>query len=305
MFKRLNIVLGAIAFALGGFSQALAQAAHDPDYQIRPGDELNVIVYGESNLTQTVKVLPGGAIVVPLAGQIIVGGMTPTQAGRAVGKAFSSFLKRPNVTVAVSQEAPVEVLVLGNVKSPGRYQLQPQSRLTDALAAAGGLGPTDGDLPTARLETPGKPIRETSLQRLLREGDVSLNVPIGDETTVYVPSPLTLDVQVLGAVEHPGDVTLHEGDRLSRAIARAGTSPNVSADLNHVTVRRMKPNGQPQTTTVNMYEALHGGDVAKDPVLQKGDLVYVPQGSSGRGTASAITTIFYGIALGLRQLVGP
>jgi hypothetical protein len=58
------------------------------------------------------------------------------------------------VTVAIYSVGPVEALVLGNVKVPGKYTLPPPARLTDAIAAAGGLGPVDGDLPDARLEAP-------------------------------------------------------------------------------------------------------------------------------------------------------
>ena len=81
----------------------------------------------------------------------------------------------------------------------------------DALAAAGGLGPTDGDLPDARVSD-GNVVQNVSLQRLLHGGDLSQNVTLANGVTIYVPSPATFNIQVYGAVDHPGDVTLHEGD---------------------------------------------------------------------------------------------
>jgi polysaccharide export outer membrane protein len=298
--RRVLRALGALAAIVIG-AAAIPAGAVSGDYHIRPGDELAVSVYGEPNLTQAaVTVLPGGGIVIPLAGQVHVGGLTPTEAGDAVTHALARYVKHPSVTVAVAKEGPVEVLVLGNVKTPGKYELQAESRLTDALAAAGGLGPTDGNYPVARIAVGDGKVEERSLQGLLHDGDVSLNVPMQNEMTVYVPSPLVFNVQVIGAVDHPGDVAIHPGDRLTMAIARAGAGPQANADLNHVTVRHTAPDGKVQTTSVNLYEVLRNGDLSKDVTLQKGDLVYVPQGVGRRDNVSP----FANLLIGLRGLIG-
>jgi polysaccharide export outer membrane protein len=184
-------------------------------------------------------------------------------------------------------------LVLGNVTKPGKYELPSRSRLTDAIASAGGLGITDGAYPDARLANAHGDVQQVSLQKLLHDGDTAENYPLGDEMTVYVPSPLTLQVQVLGAVDKPGDVQVHEGDRLSMAIARAGTGTNSQADLNHITLRRMQPGGTTQTMNINLYDVLKSGDLSRDPVLQKNDLVYVPQSSGHSDRVSGPASLLY------------
>jgi polysaccharide export outer membrane protein len=251
-------------------------------------------VFGEPTLTDPqVHVVPGGLIGLPLAGQIRVGGLTPAQAGRKIEAALSKYVRNPRVTVSIQAVGPVDVLVLGDVKLPGKYTLQAESRVTDAIAAAGGLGPTDGPLPVARLESSDGKITQVSLQGLLHDGDVTQNVHLENEQTVYIPSPNIINVQVLGAVDHPGDVALHEGDRLTMAIARAGDSPNAQSDLNHVQVRRILPDGAVQSTTVNLYDVLKSGDLSKDMVMQKGDLVMVPQGAGRQDRVSPATGILY------------
>lgn len=275
-------------------------AADSQDYRIHPGDTLSVVVYGDTSLTQTVKVLAGGNIAYPLIGEVSVDGLTPTQASSRISSKLTKFIRKPNVTVAVALEGPIEVLVLGNVKTPGKYELRPRSRLTDALASAGGLGITDGELPTARLSTDSGVVQTASLQSLLHAGDVNQNLELSDKTTVYVPSPLTLNVQVLGAVDHPGDVVVREGDRLSMALARAGNGVNSNADLNHITVRRLGPDGKANTMSINMYDVLKNGDVAKDIVMQKDDLVYVPAGGGHQDRTSGPL----GILFSLRHLIG-
>jgi polysaccharide export outer membrane protein len=200
------------------------------------------------------------------------------------------------VSVVVVKEGPLEVLVLGNVAKPGKYELPSRSRLTDAIASAGGLGITDGDFPEARLATPHGDVKQVSLQKLLHDGDTTQNIPLGDEMTVYVPSPLTLQVQVLGAVDKPGDVLVHEGDRLSMAIARAGSGAAANADLNHITVRRVDSGGVTKTTNVNLYEVLKSGDLSRDPVMEKNDLVYVPQSAGHNDRISGPAGILYTIS---------
>jgi polysaccharide export outer membrane protein len=301
-----RVLASVFAIVLLGFSGGAARAATTNanvpgDYLIRVGDTLSISVYNELTLTQpALRVLPGGTIAVPLAGEVRVAGLTTGKASLAVAKALAKYVRDPNVTVAVALVGPVDVLVLGNVKLPGKYSLQPESRLTDALAAAGGLGPTDGDLPVARLQNADGSVKEISLQDLLHEGNVALNVGVSNEMTVYVPSPLTLNVQIFGAVDHPGDVLLHQGDRVLAAIARAGTSPQLNPDLNKVVVRRSTPDGKSTVQTINVYEIVKSEDVSKDIVLQKGDIVYVPQAGKHINGADLLGTI-----LGIGRLVVP
>jgi polysaccharide biosynthesis/export protein len=246
-------------------------------YQIHPGDVLAVQVYGEQNLPPSVTVLPDGDISYPLAGRVHVGGLTLDQATSALKHALSDYILHPVVTVSVTQQGQINVLVLGNVKTPGKYQLAATAGITDALAAAGGLGPVNGDYPAARVDYSDGSVKQVDLQSLLHGGDSSSDVRLRDETTVYVPVPLQFAVDVFGAVDKPGDVILNEGDRLAMAIARAGPSQASNPDLNNVQIRRSDAQGHVSTVNVNLYEILKSGDPSKDPPLQKGDIVYVPQ----------------------------
>ncbi len=260
------------------------------NYRLRAGDEVTLSVFGEQALSpqQPLRILPGGAVEIPLVGEVIIGGRTPSEAGRIVARRFGRFVRSPRVTVAVFSVAPIETLVLGNVRAPGKYVLSPPAKLTDVIAAAGGLGPTDGDLPVARIQSPSGNVSSVSLQKLLHDGDVSLNVAVMPGDEIYVPSPNLFAVHVLGAVDKPGDVQLHEGDDLAMAVARAGTSASQNPDLNRITVTRAGADGKTTTTSVNLYDVIKSGDVSRDLKLQKGDLVYVPQarrGGSGVGDA--------------------
>ena len=302
MFRMLPFALVAIFAVVASLATpAGAQSATNADYRIRPGDVLELTVFGEPTLSQpALKVLPGGTVVTPLAGQVRVGGLTPPQAGSAIARALARYLRDPKVSLAVTLVSPLDVYVLGNVKTPGKYQLQPETRVLDALAAAGGLGPVDGNYPKVRLSV-GDNVRDVSLQDLLQKGDLSGNVPLADQMTVYVPSPITFDVVVFGAVDKPGDVVMHPGDRLVAAIARAGNSPKANSDLNRIVVRRDIGDGKVTTQTINLYDVYKNGDINDDLVMQKGDYVYVPESRGKRDIISPLAGILGGFSLLFRR----
>jgi polysaccharide export outer membrane protein len=257
--------------------EATVQSSHN--YRIRQGDQITVTIFGEQTLTPPgpLRVVQGGRVVLPLAGEVIVAGLTTSEASAAVAQKLRKYVRQPQVTVAIYSVGPVEALVLGNVKVPGKYTLPPPARLTDAIAAAGGLGPVDGEFPPARLEAPEGTTSTVSLQKLLHDGDETQNVTLESGETVYVPSPSIFTVVVSGAVDKPGDVELHEGDDVAMAVARAGASTNQNPDLNRVSVTRTGPDGKATTQLINLYPILKDGDLSHDIRLQKGDLVFVPQ----------------------------
>ena len=267
-----------VALALACVAVAVPRLAYaaDGSYVIHPGDQLNVAVYGDATLTQPATVLPDGTIQYPLVGRLHIAGMTPSVAARAITERLERYVRHPLVTVNLAQQGLLNIIVLGNVKTPGKYQVRNDAHLTDAVAVAGGLGPTNGDLPIARLTEPDGSLKSVSLQALLHDGDATQNLPLTNDATVYVIGPNTFTVSVLGAVDRPGAIEVDEGDRLSLALSRAGVS-GVRSDLSKVTVTRIDKTATVRHSEINMYAALQHGDLRFDPVLRKGDTVFVPE----------------------------
>jgi polysaccharide export outer membrane protein len=266
--------------------------ADQPGTVIHPGDQLSVQVYGDQSLTQNVTVLNDGTIAYPLIGQVPVAGKTPAQAAAILKEHLLKYVRHPVVTVAITQLAQPNVMVLGDVKTPGKYQLPSDARLTDAIAAAGGLTDQDGSYPIARISDASGHISQVNLQKLLRGGDVALDQRIGEGDVVYVPGPVQFYVNVTGAVDHPGPIQVNQGDGLAVAIAKAGNSANAQADLNHVRLIRSGPDGKQETEEINLYDALQSNDKTANVALQKGDTIYVPQAKQHH-TDSFVTGLLY------------
>jgi polysaccharide export outer membrane protein len=297
--KVVNSVLQHVrlpALALTGFLAAACilapRVACADETMIHPGDQLSVQVYGDQTLTQNVTVLDDGTIAYPLIGQVAVAGKTPTQAAALLKARLLKYVRHPVVTVAIAQLAQPDVMILGDVQKPGKYQLRSDARLSDAIAAAGGLNDINGTYPVARVSTPDGKVSQVSLQKLLRSGDTALDEPLSEGDVVYVPGPVQFYVNVTGAVDHPGAIQVDQGDTLAIAIAKAGNSANSQADLNHVRLIRTGPDGKEITQTINLYQTLQGNDPAANVALQKGDTIFVPQAKQHHND-SILTGLLY------------
>jgi polysaccharide biosynthesis/export protein len=94
--------------------------------------------------------------------------------------------------------------------------------------------------------------------------------------SVIVAKGTPATIEVLGSVDHGGQFELQKGDRVVDALVKAGVGPSSFADLNHVTVNRMV-GGVPHIYDVNLYDMLLNADYSSNPLLQPGDIVYVPK----------------------------
>ena len=271
----------ALSLLAGTASRAVAVI---PSSIVHAGDRLSIEVAGEADLSQQVTVAGDGTIGLPLVGQVHVAGVTPGDAGNLIAAALKQYVRDPHVSVNVLQEGHIDVLVLGDVANSGMYSLPPGAHLSDAIAAAGGIDPSiNGPYPVARVAIPDGAVYNVSLEKLLRGGDPTRDVELTNKAAVYVPGPTTFDITVLGAVDHPGTISLNQGDRLSIAVAKAGNSPTSNADLNRIVVTRTESNGKTASHPVNLYQALEQGDSRYDPPLFKGDVVYVPIAQQSHG----------------------
>ena len=276
-----------------------ASAAVDSSYVIHPGDQISVAVFGDAALSQNVTVLSDGDIQYPLVRRIHVAGLTPAAAASAIRTKMRQYIKQPMVTVNVVQEGLLNIVVLGAVKTPGKYQVRSDAHVMDAIAVAGGLVTPNGDLPVARISGRDGAFQSVSLQSLLVNNDASQNLPLTNDGTVYVVGPNTFRVDVLGAVDRPGVIDVNDGDRLGVALARAGLSQS-RADLNHIAITRLDKSGKTQHTEFNMFLALEGGDLRYDPILHKDDSIFVPQARQKTNIGSGgILTRLLGLGLGL------
>ncbi|MEH6591235.1 MAG: polysaccharide biosynthesis/export family protein [Halioglobus sp.] len=134
MIRYIVLAFFACSVTFGAYSQ------ESGDYEINPGDSLEVLVWNEETLTRQVIVRPDGFISLPLIGELRAGGQTPSAVAEAVKLALAKYLAdEAVVTVSTLSLAGNVVYVLGKVNRPGAFPVTAQVDVTQALAWAGGL----------------------------------------------------------------------------------------------------------------------------------------------------------------------
>jgi polysaccharide export outer membrane protein len=110
-----------------------------PPYVLGPEDVVEVAVWSNADLSRTVPVRPDGRISLPLLHDVQASGLTPTQLREAITASLARFVSDPIVSVIVREVHSVKVTVIGEVKTPGRYEVRSRTTVLDVLAMAGGL----------------------------------------------------------------------------------------------------------------------------------------------------------------------
>ena len=80
----------------------IAAATPDYNYIVGPGDNLNISVWRNPELSMSVPVRPDGKIATPLVDELVAQGKTSTQIARDVEKEIARFVRDPIVTVIVT-----------------------------------------------------------------------------------------------------------------------------------------------------------------------------------------------------------
>jgi len=109
------------------------------DYIIGPGDTLNISVWNNEALTRAVTVLPDGKIHFPLIGEVVAGRKTLAVLEKELKTKLHAFVPDPELTVMVGQVNSMLIYVIGKVNHPGRFVLNTNVNVLQALATAGGL----------------------------------------------------------------------------------------------------------------------------------------------------------------------
>jgi polysaccharide export outer membrane protein len=108
-------------------------------YHLGAGDQVRVITYDETQLSNDFTVGADGTIAFPLLGTLQASGLTVTQLETRIAAALQQqkLLSEPSVSVQITQYRPISVL--GEVNRPGQYPYQPGMTMLDAVALAGGF----------------------------------------------------------------------------------------------------------------------------------------------------------------------
>jgi protein involved in polysaccharide export with SLBB domain len=155
------------------------------------GDTLEVKVFGEPDISGPYRVRSDGTISMPLAGRVLVRGLTPDQAAEAIRRAYANgFLADPEVMVSVQSAQSKKFYVMGAVSRPGVFDYAPDMNILRAIIMAGGFAPSaaHNDVLLTRA------VNGTDVRMEIPVDDISQgkekNVPVLPGDLIYVPTSI-------------------------------------------------------------------------------------------------------------------
>lgn len=145
------------------------------DYHLGTGDKIEIIVYGEDDLSMKLKIGKAGLVNFPYIGEVKLTGRTPSEIETEIEKRLrGDYLLNPMVTVNL--ESFRMFYISGEVEQPNGYEYQPRLTVEQAIAMAGGF--------TDRADKGDINIRSGSTLELIE--DVELTHPVNPGDTVIV-----------------------------------------------------------------------------------------------------------------------
>ena len=109
-------------------------------YQIQTGDQVEVSVWNQPQISGTFSVREDGNITVPLIGDISVKGLQLSEASEKIAAELEGGIVKDVRVVLISRAVRAKMVsVLGEVRSPGQVQLLPEDTLIDVIAKAGDI----------------------------------------------------------------------------------------------------------------------------------------------------------------------
>jgi protein involved in polysaccharide export with SLBB domain len=144
---------------------------------LRPGDVIRLKVWREPDWSGDFQVLETGVAVLPRLGPLKVTGMSGDALTKLVVDSLSTFLRNPSIQVDLLRR----IRILGAVRNPGLYPVDPSVTVADALALAGGAT-SEGQVNKVVLRREGEKIN-VKLNKQARLADSAIQT--GDE--LFVP----------------------------------------------------------------------------------------------------------------------
>ncbi len=194
------ICVGALAACAGRPATLPAAQANvpgsaheDASYVIGPGDQLNVFVYDNPQLSMSVPVRPDGRISIPLVPDIVAAGQTPAALSKTLTDRLAKYVQDPNVTVIMQGfVGPFDrqIRVIGEAADPQALTYRDHMSVLDVMIAVKGLTRfAAGNRAVIVRQTPNGSRSELKvhLSDLIKDGDITQNVEMQPGDTLIIP----------------------------------------------------------------------------------------------------------------------
>lgn len=227
-----------------------------------PGDVVRISVYGQEDLYTVSRIDSSNRVSFPLIGEIEIGNVSQSEAERRVENALrdGGYVREPQVTIVIEQQKSRQVSVLGYVNKPAKYSVDQPTTLVEIIAMAGGISREGSDIIRLIQNSRGNQQEqiEIDIRKMLTSGDMSQNMKIESNTTIYV-APMD-KFYIYGQVNRPGAYKLESGMTVMQAIA-VGGGINIKGSSRDLHISRHHEDGSIEEVEADIKTRLQANDV--------------------------------------------
>ncbi|WP_288180072.1 SLBB domain-containing protein, partial [Bacteroides sp. CAG:633] len=214
--------------------------ATPPNYQLGPGDEVIIDIWGASQTSIRQTITPDGTINMQELGPIYLSGMTVEEANRFLKNKLGTVFSNENnqIQVTLGNTRTIQINIMGEVVQPGTYALSAFSTVFHALYRAGGVNDI-GSLRDVQLVRNGKKIASVDVYDFIMQGKIKDDIRLQEGDVIIVPAYDML-VKMSGNVKRPMRFEMKKDETLAALIKYAG---GFNADAYSKSVRMVRQNG--------------------------------------------------------------
>ncbi len=163
---------------------------HDPRYQLRVGDTLDITFRLTPEFNQTVTVQPDGFINLRDLPDLHVAGKTTPEVTEILKKRYSAILHDPEITLVLKDFEKPYFIANGELGHPGKYELRGDTTVLEAIGIAGGINEKSKHsqvLLFRRVSDKWMSVKKLDMKEMLNSGDLTEDLHLHPGDMIYVP----------------------------------------------------------------------------------------------------------------------
>lgn len=247
------------------------------NYQIGPGDEIVIDIWGASQQNYKLTVNPEGYILIDNVGPIYVNGLTIEKASKQIIGRLSSIYSgllgnNPNTFAQVNlgQLRSIKVNMVGELTMPGTYTLPSLASAFNALYVAGGPS-ENGSFRNIVIMRENKEVAKIDLYDFLVNGDQNSNIRLQDQDVILV-KPYIKRVELKGEVKTPAFFELKENETMADLLKYSGGFTDKAYQHRIKIIRKTDKELSVAEVTKDKFSTFvleNGDEITVEPILNR------------------------------------
>ncbi|MEW6684736.1 MAG: SLBB domain-containing protein [Candidatus Edwardsbacteria bacterium] len=244
-----------------------------PEYTLAPGDEVAVVVWGNTQFSYKFKISLEGKIVIPNVGVVQIGGLTVKEFQEVVSKSVKKYYKGVEVEAMLLRLRTIPVWIAGEIRRPGKYSVSPLTTVSQLIKIAGGVT-RRASLRAIQVTRRNGGVATVDLYDFLMKGDLKqdLKLESGDVVLVLIHGGR---VRITGEVKRPLNCELKGNEHLSDMISLVGGFTD-RAYKEKIELFKVLPGGERKLYYIDWTDT---SGTHEDPLMTDGDYIIVRQTS--------------------------